>query len=249
MAQLCGSLGSASVPVAGQGHGGGAALAAMGNRRCYGTTAMCCRKQLPAAAALAIPLIAVSNATSWYLCCACTCMHSPAQASHCLSIAPPWCPPGPRPLTSPLCPLCPRQELDHPEFGHYFVKRALATALDKHDREREMTSVLLSTLYNEVRGGGGGGSGGSGGGSACRCACACVSVHSVCLPVCACPHGARCACVRVCTRMGCSLLVAVCLHVFASLMLAAARNRPWPHCHPRMHTVRACMAPHSSPGH
>ncbi|KAL4436793.1 hypothetical protein ABPG75_003932 [Micractinium tetrahymenae] len=42
------------------------------------------------------------------------------------------------------------QELDHPEFGHYMVKRALATALDKHDREREMTSVLLSTLYNEV---------------------------------------------------------------------------------------------------
>jgi hypothetical protein len=30
------------------------------------------------------------------------------------------------------------------------VKRALATALDKHDREREMTSVLLSTLYSEV---------------------------------------------------------------------------------------------------
>ena len=47
------------------------------------------------------------------------------------------------------------QELDHPEFGHYFVKRALATALDKHDREREMTSVLLSTLYNEVGAGGG----------------------------------------------------------------------------------------------
>ncbi|KAL4858246.1 Programmed cell death protein 4 [Chlorella vulgaris] len=42
------------------------------------------------------------------------------------------------------------QELDHPEFGHYFVKRALATALDKHGREREMTSVLLSSLYNEV---------------------------------------------------------------------------------------------------
>lgn len=42
------------------------------------------------------------------------------------------------------------QELDHPEFGHYAVKRALATAFDKHAREREMTSVLLSTLYNEV---------------------------------------------------------------------------------------------------
>ncbi|GAB4818113.1 hypothetical protein N2152v2_005159 [Parachlorella kessleri] len=42
------------------------------------------------------------------------------------------------------------QELDHPEFAHYFVKRALTTALDKHDREREMTAVLLSALYNEV---------------------------------------------------------------------------------------------------
>lgn len=66
-----------------------------------------------------------------------------------------------RPLRSPplpaLMPLFPSasracpQELDHPEFGHYAVKRALATALDKHGREREMTSVLLSTLYNEVR--------------------------------------------------------------------------------------------------
>jgi len=42
------------------------------------------------------------------------------------------------------------QELDHPEFGHYFVKKALMAALDRHEREREMTSVLLSTLYNEV---------------------------------------------------------------------------------------------------
>ena len=31
------------------------------------------------------------------------------------------------------------------------MKRALAAAFDKHAREREMTSVLLSTLYNEVR--------------------------------------------------------------------------------------------------
>lgn len=55
-------------------------------------------------------------------------------------------PAPPAPLCLPLT-----QELDHPEFGHYAVKRALATAFDKHDREREMTSVLLSTLYNEVR--------------------------------------------------------------------------------------------------
>ena len=32
------------------------------------------------------------------------------------------------------------------------MKRALTTALDKHDREREMTAVLLSALYNEVGG-------------------------------------------------------------------------------------------------
>ncbi len=31
------------------------------------------------------------------------------------------------------------------------MKRAITTALDKHDREREMTAVLLSALYNEVR--------------------------------------------------------------------------------------------------
>lgn len=34
-----------------------------------------------------------------------------------------------------------------------FLQRALTTAMDKHDREREMTSVLLSALYNEVGGG------------------------------------------------------------------------------------------------
>lgn len=41
-------------------------------------------------------------------------------------------------------------ELDQPGLEHLFVKRALATAMDKHDREREMTSALLSTLYDEV---------------------------------------------------------------------------------------------------
>lgn len=42
------------------------------------------------------------------------------------------------------------QELDHPEFSHYFVKKAITMAMDRHDAEREMTSVLLSTLYNEA---------------------------------------------------------------------------------------------------
>ena len=41
-------------------------------------------------------------------------------------------------------------ELDHPEFGHYFVKKAITAALDRHDREREMISFLLSALYNDM---------------------------------------------------------------------------------------------------
>ncbi len=42
------------------------------------------------------------------------------------------------------------EEADEPELHHYFVKRLLTIALDKHDHEREMASVLLSTLYSEV---------------------------------------------------------------------------------------------------
>lgn len=44
----------------------------------------------------------------------------------------------------------PAQELGHPEFGHYIVKRAVIAALDGHDREREMASALLSALSQEV---------------------------------------------------------------------------------------------------
>ena len=43
------------------------------------------------------------------------------------------------------------QELDEPEYGHFFVKRAVTRALDKHNHEREMSSILLSALYGEVR--------------------------------------------------------------------------------------------------
>lgn len=39
-----------------------------------------------------------------------------------------------------------------PEAGHYFVKKLLTLALDRHDREREMASLLLSTLYVEALG-------------------------------------------------------------------------------------------------
>jgi programmed cell death protein 4 len=41
-------------------------------------------------------------------------------------------------------------ELARPEFGHYFVKRALLAALDRHDREREMTSALLAALAGDA---------------------------------------------------------------------------------------------------
>ena len=38
-------------------------------------------------------------------------------------------------------------ELDHPEFAHFFVKKAIVCALDRHDKEREMVSQLLSEMY------------------------------------------------------------------------------------------------------
>ncbi len=34
---------------------------------------------------------------------------------------------------------------------HYFIKRLITTALDRNNREREMASMLLSSLYAEVR--------------------------------------------------------------------------------------------------
>jgi hypothetical protein len=42
-------------------------------------------------------------------------------------------------------------DLGAPDFMHYLVKRVIILALDRKDREREMTSVLLSSLYAEVR--------------------------------------------------------------------------------------------------
>lgn len=41
-------------------------------------------------------------------------------------------------------------DLGAPDFMHYLVKRVIILALDRKDREREMTSVLLSSLYAEV---------------------------------------------------------------------------------------------------
>ena len=42
-------------------------------------------------------------------------------------------------------------ELGASTYTHYFVKRLVILALDRHDREREMASTLLSSLYTEVR--------------------------------------------------------------------------------------------------
>eukprot|EP00199_Chlamydomonas_sp_CCMP681_P001184 CAMPEP_0119109296 /NCGR_PEP_ID=MMETSP1180-20130426/17833_1 /TAXON_ID=3052 ORGANISM="Chlamydomonas cf sp, Strain CCMP681" /NCGR_SAMPLE_ID=MMETSP1180 /ASSEMBLY_ACC=CAM_ASM_000741 /LENGTH=712 /DNA_ID=CAMNT_0007095037 /DNA_START=104 /DNA_END=2242 /DNA_ORIENTATION=- len=42
------------------------------------------------------------------------------------------------------------EDLGMPACMHYFVKRLITCALDRKDREREMTSVLLSSLYANV---------------------------------------------------------------------------------------------------
>ncbi|RWR96972.1 Initiation factor eIF-4 gamma [Cinnamomum micranthum f. kanehirae] len=36
------------------------------------------------------------------------------------------------------------------EYHHYFVKRLISMAMDRHDKEKEMASVLLSALYADV---------------------------------------------------------------------------------------------------
>ena len=43
------------------------------------------------------------------------------------------------------------QEAGQPQFGWALVKKAITLAMDRHDKEREMASVLLSALYGEVR--------------------------------------------------------------------------------------------------
>lgn len=42
------------------------------------------------------------------------------------------------------------EDMAEPELQHFLVKRAVAMALDKHNREREMICLLLSSLYSEV---------------------------------------------------------------------------------------------------
>ncbi|KAH7295354.1 hypothetical protein KP509_27G043500 [Ceratopteris richardii] len=42
------------------------------------------------------------------------------------------------------------RELGSPMYHHHFIKKVVSVALDRHDREKEMTAVLLSALYADV---------------------------------------------------------------------------------------------------
>jgi phosphoribosylformylglycinamidine (FGAM) synthase PurS component len=42
------------------------------------------------------------------------------------------------------------KELGYDDFHRYFVKKLVSMAMDRHDKEKEMTSVLLSSLYGNV---------------------------------------------------------------------------------------------------
>lgn len=42
------------------------------------------------------------------------------------------------------------KDLGRPSYHYYFVKKLVSLAMDRHDKEKEMAVVLLSTLYAEV---------------------------------------------------------------------------------------------------
>jgi len=42
------------------------------------------------------------------------------------------------------------EDLATPDFNAIFVKRLITLAMDRKDREKEMDSILLSSLYTEV---------------------------------------------------------------------------------------------------
>ncbi|XP_062194877.1 MA3 DOMAIN-CONTAINING TRANSLATION REGULATORY FACTOR 1-like [Phragmites australis] len=44
------------------------------------------------------------------------------------------------------------KELGYDDFHRYFVKKLVSMAMDRHDKEKEMASVLLSSLYGNVIG-------------------------------------------------------------------------------------------------
>uniref|UniRef100_A0A0D6QWI4 MI domain-containing protein n=1 Tax=Araucaria cunninghamii TaxID=56994 RepID=A0A0D6QWI4_ARACU len=41
-------------------------------------------------------------------------------------------------------------DLGCPNYHHYFVKKLISMAMDRHDREKEMAAVLMSSLYADV---------------------------------------------------------------------------------------------------
>ncbi|XP_071716993.1 MA3 DOMAIN-CONTAINING TRANSLATION REGULATORY FACTOR 2-like [Rutidosis leptorrhynchoides] len=42
------------------------------------------------------------------------------------------------------------KELEMPNYSYYFVKKLISMAMDRHDKEKEMAAVLLSSLYADV---------------------------------------------------------------------------------------------------
>ncbi|KAL2636328.1 hypothetical protein R1flu_007807 [Riccia fluitans] len=42
------------------------------------------------------------------------------------------------------------RDVGSPDYHHYFVKKLISMAMDRHDRDKEMASVLISALYNDV---------------------------------------------------------------------------------------------------
>ncbi|XP_059666131.1 MA3 DOMAIN-CONTAINING TRANSLATION REGULATORY FACTOR 2-like [Cornus florida] len=42
------------------------------------------------------------------------------------------------------------RELGMPSYNYYFVKKLISMAMDKHDKEKEMAAVLLSSLYADI---------------------------------------------------------------------------------------------------
>ncbi|KAK1413092.1 hypothetical protein QVD17_34845 [Tagetes erecta] len=42
------------------------------------------------------------------------------------------------------------KDLEMPRYNYYFVKKLISMAMDRHDKEKEMAAVLLSSLYGDV---------------------------------------------------------------------------------------------------
>ncbi|KAI7757416.1 hypothetical protein M8C21_016052 [Ambrosia artemisiifolia] len=42
------------------------------------------------------------------------------------------------------------KDLEMPSYGYYFVKKLISMAMDRHDKEKEMAALLLSSIYGDV---------------------------------------------------------------------------------------------------